>query len=115
MNMLSTLKVLIFSAFLFSAVCLIAKDAPEQIFEIRYENHRFMPRSLVVPAGCQVRIKVVNLSAERIEFESFKLNREKVIEPGKEVTVDLPPLKAGNYDFYDDFHADVPEGEIVAR
>ncbi|HTZ20555.1 MAG TPA: cupredoxin domain-containing protein [Opitutaceae bacterium] len=101
--------------FLLSMVHLIAKDAPAPVFEIRFENHCFTPRSLVVPAGRQVRIKVVNASPERIEFESFKLNREKVIEAGKEVTVDLPPLKAGNYDFYDDFHADVPEGEIVAR
>ena len=115
MNANQRLRILIASIFLLTIVHLIAKDTPEQVFEIRYENHRFTPRSLVVPAGLQVRIKVVNSSTERIEFESFKLNREKVVEAGKEVTVDLPPLKAGSYDFYDDFHADVPEGEIVAR
>jgi hypothetical protein len=111
----NVLKKLAFSCLFIAAVHLIAKETPVEVFEIRFESHGFTPRSLVVPAGHPVRIRVINASAERIEFESFKLNREKVIEPGKEVTVDLPPLKAGKYDFYDDFHADVPEGEIVAK
>ena len=70
---------------------------------------------LTVPAGEPLQIKVTNASAERIEFESFKLNREKVVDPGACVTVKLPALKAGSYDFFDDFHPDVPEGAIVAR
>jgi hypothetical protein len=108
-------KVFLISGLLFAIIRLAASDALDQVFEIRFERHRFTPQSLVVPAGRQLRIRVVNLTAETIEFESFKLNREKVIEPGKTVMVDLRPLKAGSYDFYDDFHADVPEGEIVAR
>ena len=57
-------------------------------------------------------LTVVNSSRERIEFESFKLNREKVVGPGETVTVHLPPLHAGTYDFFDDFHPDVPEGSF---
>ncbi|MGH7880856.1 MAG: cupredoxin domain-containing protein, partial [Candidatus Binataceae bacterium] len=49
------------------------------------------------------------------EFESFKLNREKAISPGETMIVHLPALSAGSYDFYDDFHQDVPEGSIVAK
>lgn len=115
MNPLKQIKAFVISLLLFPMIHLVAKEAPDQVFEIRFEKHHFTPLNLVVPAGQQVRIRVVNSSAETIEFESFKLNREKVIEPGKTVTVDLQPLKAGSYDFYDDFHADVPEGEIVAR
>jgi hypothetical protein len=29
--------------------------------------------------------------------------------------VRLPALRAGSYDFFDDFHPDVPEGTIVAE
>jgi hypothetical protein len=29
--------------------------------------------------------------------------------------VHLPALSVGSYDFYDDFHQDVPEGSIVAQ
>jgi plastocyanin len=82
---------------------------------IQFENHHFSPQTLNVPAGQKLEIKVVNNSQETIEFESFKLNREKVVTPGETITVHLPELSAGNYDFYDDFHQDVPEGTIVAK
>jgi Cupredoxin-like domain len=59
--------------------------------------------------------KVINASKEAIEFESFTLNREKVVTPGETIIVHLPALRPGSYDFYDDFHQDVPEGSIVAK
>jgi Cupredoxin-like domain len=83
--------------------------------ELRFENHRFSPQTLTVAADTPLEIRVVNLSRERIEFESFKLNREKVVEPGGAVIVKLPALRPGSYDFFDDFHEDVPEGAIVAK
>jgi hypothetical protein len=86
-----------------------------KILEIRFESHRFSPLSLVVPAGTPLQVRVINLSQERIEFESFSLNREKIVNPGESVTLKLPALRAGSYDFFDDFHPDVPEGRIVAR
>jgi heme/copper-type cytochrome/quinol oxidase subunit 2 len=114
-NPAGILKLFIISIFLTQSINLKAGDVPGQVFEIRFENHRFTPQSLVIPAGRQVQIKVINSSAERIEFESLKLNREKVVEPGQALTMKLRPLAAGKYDFFDDFHADVPEGEILAR
>jgi len=83
--------------------------------EIRFENHHFVPQNLTVAAGQELVLKVVNASAETIEFESFKLNREKAVSPGETITVHLPALSPGTYDFYDDFHQDVPEGTIVAK
>ena len=88
---------------------------PSAAFEIRYANRQFTPQTLSVPAGMPLEIRVVNASRERIEFESFKLNREKVVEPGETIMVKLPALRPGSYDFFDDFHADVPEGSIVAK
>ena len=84
-------------------------------FEIRFADHRFTPQTLVVPAGQPLVLTVVNSSHERIEFESFTLNREKVVGPGETITVRLPALHPGSYDFFDDFHRDVPEGEILAK
>lgn len=94
----------------------LAAPSPKKAkFEIRFVGHHFSPQSLDVPAGQALEIVVVNSSRERIEFESFKLNREKVVGPGDSITVHLPPLHAGTYDFFDDFHDDVPEGSIIAR
>ena len=83
--------------------------------ELRYENRKFIPQTLEVPANRPFKIKIVNASKEAIEFESYKVNREKVVGPGETATVNIPALKPGSYDFYDDFHRDVPEGKIVAK
>ncbi|HZP61640.1 MAG TPA: cupredoxin domain-containing protein [Opitutaceae bacterium] len=93
----------------------IAEKSAPVVVEINFNHHRFIPEKIEISAGQSVVIRVVNASQERIEFESFKLNREKVVEPGRTVTVHLPALAPGSYDFFDDFHDDVPEGVIVAR
>jgi hypothetical protein len=93
----------------------MAAPADETVVELRFENRKFIPQTLNVPANRPFKIKIVNASKDAIEFESFKTNREKVVGPGETVVVSMPALKPGNYDFYDDFHRDVPEGSIVAK
>ena len=110
-----SIKLLIFIALTVYAEGASPSSIPGKILEIDFADHRFSPQTLVVQAGQPLQIKVVNSSREKIEFESFSLNREKVIEPGESITVRLPALRAGSYDFFDDFHQDVPEGTIVAR
>jgi len=110
-------KFLIAGLFLVAAGATAAAGAGawEGVVEIRFDNHHFAPQTLTVPAGQPLMIKVVNSSKETIEFESFKLNREVAMTPGETITVRLPALSPGSYDFYDDFHQDVPEGAIVAK
>jgi cupredoxin-like protein len=92
-----------------------AAHADDSSLQLRFEEHRFTPESLAVPAGQPLLVKVVNSSNETIEFESFKLNREKAIEPGEMITLHLPALSPGSYDFYDDFRQDVSRGSITAK
>lgn len=101
--------------FALTVVSLAQKAGAATSFQLRFENHRFTPQVLTVPSGQPLTITVVNASKETIEFESFKLNREKVVEPGGTITVHLPALSAATYDFYDDFHDDVPQGSIIAK
>jgi len=89
--------------------------ADDTVVELRFENRRFIPQTITIPANQPFKIRIVNASKEAIEFESFKLNREKVVGPGETVIVLLPALRPGTYDFYDDFHQDVPEGTITAK
>lgn len=100
---------------LLALLSLAALSHAQDTQEIRFENHKFTPQTLNVPSGQRLIIKVTNASTETIEFESFKLNREKVVTPGETITVHLPELSPGSYDFYDDFHQDVPEGAIIAK
>jgi len=109
------LKHFIVIGLMFSVSGMADPEMMGKTFEIRFESHHFSPQTLEVPANTPLQVRVVNSSRERIEFESFSLNREKVVEPGGSVTLKLPALRAGTYDFFDDFHQDVPEGAIVAK
>jgi plastocyanin len=109
-------KPLLFTLAILAIVALASSSgADDTVAELRFDQHQFKPLKLEVPAGQPLAIKVTNASKETIEFESFKLNREKAVTPGETITVHLPALSPGTYDFYDDFHQDVPEGTIVAR
>jgi Cupredoxin-like domain len=87
----------------------------DTVIELRFENRRFTPQTITVPANQSLTLRITNASKEPIEFESFQLNREKVVGPGETIIVRLPALRPGSYDFYDDFHQDVPAGSIVAK
>jgi len=89
--------------------------AEENVVDLRFENRRFSPQNLTVTANQRFIIKLFNASKETIEFESFKLDREKVVGPGETAMIYIPALKPGRYDFYDDFHEDVPEGTILVK
>ncbi len=108
--------IVVFSLMLFAAGGLVmAALAEDTVVELRFENRRFTPQAITVPANRPFKIKIVNASKEAMEFESFKLNREKVVGASETVTITVPGLKPGSYDFYDDFHQDVPQGTIIAK
>ena len=89
-----------------------ADDAPKSL---RYLNGHFEPANLAVPANAPFKVQVSNQDGAAIEFESFELHRERVVRPGETITVYIPALAPGDYDFFDDFHHDAPKGVIVAR
>ena len=74
----------------------------------------FEPARLEVPVGVRVRLEVSNETASAIEFESFELNRERVVPPGQKATVYLSGLSAGEYQFFDDFHQ-ARRGTLLVR
>lgn len=83
--------------------------------ELRYENGHFVPQQLIVPANQPLRLKVVNAATEPIEFESFELNRERVVPPGGQIIVYLPSLSAGSYGFFNDFNRSASHGTLIAK
>lgn len=97
-----------------SAIAVVAAAKADNL-QLTFEHHHFSPQTLQVPTGRPLMLRVTNASKETIEFESFKLNRERTIGPGEAIIVRLPALSSGKYDFYDDFHQDVPQGTIVAK
>ncbi|HUO05879.1 MAG TPA: cupredoxin domain-containing protein [Candidatus Binataceae bacterium] len=94
-----------------SASALFADDSPE----IRFQGGRFEPAVLTLPVNTPTKLRVVNAGDAAIEFESFELNRERVVQPGQAITVYIPALGSGSYGFFDDLHHAVPAGKIVVR
>jgi hypothetical protein len=82
---------------------------------LRFEHGNFAPAQLIVQANKPFKVKVTNGSDAAIEFESFELHRERVVPPGETITVHMPALAPGNYEFFDDFHHEVPKGLIVSQ
>ena len=64
----------------------------------------FAPAEIKTSSGAKIRLDVTNQTAAAIEFESFELNRERVVQPGQKVAVYLSGLGPGRYEFFDDFH-----------
>jgi hypothetical protein len=93
--------------------CGIAFAEPEATLVIK--NHRFEPAELKVPAGQRVKLTVHNQDATPEEFESHKLNREKVVPPGAKVVVYIGPLTKGNYEFWGEYNEATAKGVVVAE
>jgi hypothetical protein len=79
------------------------------------KNHQFIPLQLTVPSGQKLQITVENQDPTREEFESFDLDREQIVEGGKQMTVFIGPLKPGTYKYWGDFHQDTAKGTIIAQ
>src|SRR5712692_5584359 len=104
-----------YAALAFGALATLALCAPSfasdsAASELRVQDGRFEPASLVVPAGQPLQLKVVNSGSSAIE-----LNRERVVQPGASITVYLPSLNPGTYKFFDDLHEDAGHGTLTAR
>ncbi|MDI1252980.1 cupredoxin domain-containing protein [Thermomonas sp.] len=79
------------------------------------QGHRFQPAELVVPAGRKIKLTVVNRDATAEEFESYELNREKVVAGGSSIVVYIGPLRPGTYPFFGEFHMETAKGKIIAE
>ena len=77
--------------------------------------HKFEPAELTVPAGKKVKLVIENQDDTAEEFESYELNREKVVPPKSQITLYVGPLKPGRYPFFGDFHKDSAQGVLIAK
>ena len=86
----------------------------EETYTLTIGDQGFQPSALDVRAGMKIRLTVLNSTKKPAEFESADLAREKVVPPGRSVTLSIGPLKAGSYKFFDDFDRS-RHGTITAK
>lgn len=105
----------------FYRVCLLLLAFPvsalaaDREFTLTIKNHRFEPAEVRVPAGEKVKLVVHNQDASPEEFESHKLNREKVIPGNGKATIFIGPLKPGSYPFFGEFNEKTAKGVVIAE
>ena len=84
------------------------------VFRLTLKDHLFSPSTLQVPAGQKVKIIIHNLDPNPEEFESFSMNREKVILGGSSGVVFVGPLQPGTYPFSGEYNPDSAKGQLIA-
>lgn len=90
-------------------------QANEASYTITLNGGKFEPAELAVPADQKIKIIVKNATDAPMEFESHSLNREKVISAQAEASVLIGPLKAGTYEYFDEFSKTDAKGTIKAK
>ena len=89
--------------------------ADKPVFILEISNHLFMPAEIVIPANTKVKLMVHNLDATSEEFESYELNREKVIMGNRKAVIFIGPLAPGEYPFFGEFHPETAQGKIIVE
>jgi hypothetical protein len=84
-------------------------------FTIQLREHRFTPSEVKVPAGVKVKLVIDNQDATPEEFDSFALNREKIVFPNSKGIVFIGPLKPGRYEFVGEFNRQSATGVVIAE
>jgi hypothetical protein len=84
-------------------------------FQLEIRDHLFFPAELVVPANTKVRLLVINADPTAEEFESYELNREKIIPGGRKAVIFIGPLAPGEYPFFGEFFPKTAQGKVIAK
>jgi hypothetical protein len=114
--MVITMRRLTLAALCAIAVLPISPSRGQQATELQltYSKGQFQPSELRAPADKPIAVRVKNLDAKAMEFESKSLRVEKVVAANSEGVINVRALKPGRYEFYDDFN-EKARGTLVVQ
>ncbi len=98
--------------FLFTVLPLFAATP---VVHIEIRNHLFEPSEITVPAHVKIRLVITNHDTTSEEFESYELNREKIILGKRKGSLFIGPLEPGVYPFFGEFFPETAVGKIIAK
>lgn len=88
-------------------------QAKRSEYHIAIKNHLFEPAKIIIPANKKVKLIIYNHDENVEEFDSFDLNREKVIFPNHQAIIFIGPLPVGEYNFFGEYHPHSARGKVV--
>ena len=104
----------IFIIFSIQLTILKSVSAATPVFTIEIKNHLFHPSEVTVPANTKFKLIIKNNDKTSEEFESYELNREKIILGNRKGIIFIAPLKPGEYPFFGEFYPETALGKIIA-
>ena len=90
-----------------------AQSATE--IQLSYKDKKFDPAEVAAPANTPIVIKLKNLDAKTMEFESKTLHVEKVVTGSGEATINVRAQKPGRYEFFDEYNEKTARGALVIK
>lgn len=96
-----------------SPLSAFSEENPE--FVISIKDHKFNPSDITIPADKKVKLIVKNEDSTPEEFESYDLNREKIINGKSQAVIFVGPLKPGEYKYFGEFNQDTAQGKIIVK
>jgi len=85
------------------------------VFTIEIKNHLFYPEELVIPAHTKIKLVIYNRDKTSEEFESYELNREKIIMGNRKGIIFIGPLEPGEYPYFGEFFPETALGKLIAE
>jgi hypothetical protein len=89
--------------------------AATPVIEIEIKDHLFYPSEFTIPANTKVKLLIRNLDPTPEEFESYELNREKVINGNSKTVIFIGPLPPGEYPFFGEFYPKTAQGKVLVE
>ncbi len=114
--MVIIIRKLILAALCAIAVLPLSPSQAQQATELQltYSKGQFQPSELRATADKPITVRLKNLDAKAMEFESKSLRVEKVVAANSEGVINVRALKPGRYEFYDDFN-DKARGALTVQ
>lgn len=101
--------------FLLSLLLPLTGQAGPPVIEIEIRDHLFFPDEVRIPADTKVKLLVKNLDPTAEEFESYELNREKLIAGDSEAVIFIGPLQPGIYPYFGEFFPKTAQGKLIVE
>lgn len=94
-------------------LCSPTVEAKRPEYHLALKKHLFYPAQIIIPANKKVKLVILNHDNSVEEFDSFDLNREKVIFPKQKSIIFIGPLPVGEYHFFGEYHPNSARGKVI--
>jgi hypothetical protein len=94
-------------------VVFLSFAASSKEYRVVLKNHLFYPAKITIPSNKKVKLLIENQDPTPEEFDSFDLNREKVLYPNRISVIYIGPLVKGDYEFFGEFSPNTARGTVI--